>query len=151
MYNAYLYAIANDGVDTAQGYPFGGYVSENCHSVPLPLLSDDGDYCCFDWCEVERFIIIASPLPPPSPSLPSLSPLPHCLPPPSFQQSGCAFDRSCIGAQISGSVSVKFGDESSLQAAVATAGPVAVAVDGSNKAFRVRELKVCVLSTLKVL
>ena len=38
---------------------------------------------------------------------------------------------------MSGSVSVKSGSESDLQAAVAYVGPVAVAVDASSRAFRV--------------
>ena len=38
---------------------------------------------------------------------------------------------------MSGSVGVPAGDEKELQAAVASVGPVAVAVDGRNKAFRV--------------
>ena len=38
---------------------------------------------------------------------------------------------------MSGSVAVPTGDETELQAAVASVGPVAVAVDGRNKAFRV--------------
>ncbi|CAI8032362.1 Cathepsin L [Geodia barretti] len=37
---------------------------------------------------------------------------------------------------MSGSVAVPTGDEKELQAAVASVGPVAVAVDGRNKAFR---------------
>lgn len=36
---------------------------------------------------------------------------------------------------------MKEGDEFSLMAAVANAGPVAVAVDSSSKAFRVRKFK----------
>ena len=39
---------------------------------------------------------------------------------------------------MSGSVAIPCGDEEKLQAAVASVGPVAVAVDGRNKAFRVR-------------
>ena len=38
---------------------------------------------------------------------------------------------------MTGSVSIQQGSERDLQAAVATAGPVAVAVDARNKAFRV--------------
>ena len=38
---------------------------------------------------------------------------------------------------MSGFVAVKSGDEAGLQAAVASVGPVAVAVDGRNRAFRV--------------
>lgn len=44
-----------------------------------------------------------------------------------------------MGAEISGSVQVQEGDEYSLMAAVSYAGPVAVGVDASSKAFRVRE------------
>ena len=38
---------------------------------------------------------------------------------------------------MSGIVSIKTGDETDLQAAVASVGPVSVAVDGRNTAFRV--------------
>ena len=38
---------------------------------------------------------------------------------------------------MSGSVFIKQGSESDLLAAVASVGPVSVAVDGRNKAFRV--------------
>lgn len=40
---------------------------------------------------------------------------------------------------MSSSVSIQSGSESSLQMAVAYVGPVAVAVDADNKAFRVRK------------
>ena len=60
-------------------------------------------------------------------------------PPPSSQQSSCNYQRSSNGAQMSGTVSVKSGSESNLQAAVANVGPVAVAVDGANNAFRVSQ------------
>lgn len=53
------------------------------------------------------------------------------------QQGSCSYDKSNRGAFISGSVSISSGNEGQLQAAVASTGPVAVAVDGSNKAFRV--------------
>lgn len=54
-----------------------------------------------------------------------------------MQQSSCTFNKNNIGACISGSVKIASGSESDLLAAVATAGPVAVAVDASSKAFRV--------------
>ena len=38
---------------------------------------------------------------------------------------------------MSGTVSIKSGSESSLQAAVANVGPVSVAVDAASTAFRV--------------
>ena len=53
------------------------------------------------------------------------------------QQGTCGFDKKQVGAMMSGSVSIQEGSERDLQAAVATAGPVAVAVDARNKAFRV--------------
>ncbi len=42
---------------------------------------------------------------------------------------------------MSGIVRIKSGDESSLMAAVTSVGPVAVAVDASSNAFRVRLLR----------
>ena len=53
------------------------------------------------------------------------------------QQSSCVFNKDKTLAQISGSVRIPSGSESDLLEAVATAGPVAVAVDASSKAFRV--------------
>lgn len=38
---------------------------------------------------------------------------------------------------MSGSVSIKSGSEDDLQTAVANVGPVSVAIDGANNAFRV--------------
>jgi len=55
----------------------------------------------------------------------------------SLKQSSCAFNKEDRGAEMSGSVSIKSGSESDLQAAVAYVGPVAVAVDASSRAFRV--------------
>lgn len=43
---------------------------------------------------------------------------------------------------MSGQVMVKSGDESSLLAAVASTGPVVVAVDASSNAFRVRGVNI---------
>ena len=43
-----------------------------------------------------------------------------------------------MGAQMSSFINIQTGVESDLQQAVAYAGPVSVAVDASNKAFRVR-------------
>ncbi len=54
-----------------------------------------------------------------------------------LQQGQCKYDSAFSGAKISGSVTISSGNEANLQAAVASTGPVAVAVDGSNKAFRV--------------
>ena len=57
-----------------------------------------------------------------------------------IQQSSCGFNKKNVGARMSGVVAMKPGDEGGLQAAVASVGPVAVAVDGRNKAFRVGHL-----------
>lgn len=50
----------------------------------------------------------------------------------------CNFSYDGVGATMSGIVMIRSGSESDLQAAVAFAGPVAVAVDASSTAFRVR-------------
>ena len=42
-----------------------------------------------------------------------------------------------------GIVQIKSGNEKELQAAVATGGPVAVAIDGSSNAFRVNAAILC--------
>ena len=49
----------------------------------------------------------------------------------------CNFSRSGVGASMTGIVIIPSGSESSLQAAVASAGPVAAAVDASTNGFRV--------------
>ena len=62
--------------------------------------------------------------------------IPRFLP----QQSSCNYKSKYNGVEISGSIQIKSGDEYSLMAAVASAGPVAVGVDASSKSFRVRKL-----------
>lgn len=54
-----------------------------------------------------------------------------------MQQSSCQFNSKYIGATASGVVAISSGSESELMAAVATMGPVAVAVDAYTYAFRV--------------
>ena len=44
----------------------------------------------------------------------------------------CRFDPSTIGATISGYTNVKSGDEKALQEAVATVGPISVAIDARS-------------------
>ena len=65
------------------------------------------------------------------------------------QQGSCSYDKAYCGTTISGSVSISSGNEGQLLAAVASTGPVAVAVDGSNKAFRVRN-SYCTCNTITV-
>ena len=76
----------------------------------------------------------ASPLPP-------LPPVDEILPTCcilSMQQQSCSYSSSGVGAQMSGSIGISCGSEDDLQSAVANVGPVSVAVDASNNAFRVR-------------
>ena len=56
-----------------------------------------------------------------------------------MQQQSCSYISSGIGAQMSGSIEISSGSEDDLQSAVANVGPVSVAVDASNNAFRVSE------------
>ena len=55
-----------------------------------------------------------------------------------LQQSSCSFSTKNVGATMSNFINIPSGDETSLQKAVAYVGPVSVAVDAANKAFRVR-------------
>ena len=55
----------------------------------------------------------------------------------SLQQSSCSYSKSNRGAQMSSFINIQSGVESNLQTAVAYVGPVSVAVDADNKAFRV--------------
>ena len=57
--------------------------------------------------------------------------------PTAVQQGQCRFNKSYNGASEAGIVSITSGNESDLRAAVATAGPISVAIDGSSNAFRV--------------
>ena len=54
------------------------------------------------------------------------------------QQGPCHFNKNTIGAVQTGIVKIPSGSEASLLAAVATAGPVSISVDGSSNAFRVK-------------
>ena len=53
---------------------------------------------------------------------------------------GCNYDSDSVGADISGIIAITQGNEYHLQSAVATAGPISVAVDASPNSFRVRQL-----------
>ncbi|XP_053397746.1 procathepsin L-like [Mercenaria mercenaria] len=52
------------------------------------------------------------------------------------KESVCKFDTSKIKATVSGYVDVTKGDESALQSAVATIGPISVAIDASHPSFQ---------------
>lgn len=56
------------------------------------------------------------------------------------QQMSCNYDSGSVGADISGIIAITRGNEYHLQSAVATAGPVSVAVDATPNSFRVRQL-----------
>ena len=71
----------------------------------------------------------------------SLAPI-HIRVPPIYththtQQSSCNYNRNTRGTSMSGSVAIKSESEEDLQTAVANVGPVSVAIDGANNAFRV--------------
>lgn len=48
----------------------------------------------------------------------------------------CRFKRSFVGAKCSGYVDIPEGNETALQAAVATVGPISVAIDASSEKFQ---------------
>ena len=52
---------------------------------------------------------------------------------------GCKFDKESVGADITGVITITSGSEYYLQYALASAGPISVAVDGSTNSFRVSE------------
>ncbi|XP_064383113.1 procathepsin L-like [Halichondria panicea] len=52
------------------------------------------------------------------------------------KQSYCNYQKTYRGTSMSGSVSIKSGSEEDLLTAVANVGPVSVAIDGANSAFR---------------
>ena len=53
------------------------------------------------------------------------------------QQKSCNFTTENVGATMSGIVMIRSGYEYDLQAAVASVGPVAAAVDATTTGFRV--------------
>ncbi|XP_071374563.1 cathepsin L.1 [Centroberyx affinis] len=55
------------------------------------------------------------------------------------QDGQCRFNPNTIGATCTGYVDVTSGDESALQEAVATVGPVSVAIDASHSSFQLYE------------
>ncbi|XP_003383726.1 PREDICTED: cathepsin L1-like [Amphimedon queenslandica] len=55
------------------------------------------------------------------------------------RQGQCKFDRKAIGGRQVGIIHIPTGSEAELQSALATAGPVSVAIDGSSNAFRFYE------------
>ena len=52
------------------------------------------------------------------------------------QDEKCKYKASASGATDSGYVDVPHGDESKLQEAVATIGPVSIAIDASHTSFQ---------------
>ena len=54
-----------------------------------------------------------------------------------IQYGPCHFDRASVGAKFSKFVSVEEGNESALQVAVATIGPISVVVEASQSSFQV--------------
>jgi len=52
------------------------------------------------------------------------------------QDGTCSFDKSKVAATLTGFVDVTSGDEEALKQAVATVGPIAVAIDASHLSFQ---------------
>ena len=63
----------------------------------------------------------------------------------SLQQYSCSYTQSDGVAQMSGSVQITRTSETELMTAVAFVGPVSVAVDANNNAFRVRRQEPLIL------
>jgi hypothetical protein len=53
-----------------------------------------------------------------------------------FQDGQCRYDPSHIGATAVGITDIEYGDEEQLKQAVATVGPISVAIDASLSSFR---------------
>jgi len=62
----------------------------------------------------------------------------RCISVISLQNGRCHFKSADVGATDTGFVDITQGDESALQSAVATVGPIAVAIDASHMSFQVR-------------
>ncbi|KAF8796169.1 Cathepsin L like protein [Argiope bruennichi] len=52
------------------------------------------------------------------------------------QDGTCHFKRSAVGATVTGYVDIPTGDEEALKKAVATVGPISVAIDASHDSFQ---------------
>ncbi|XP_028968920.1 cathepsin L [Galendromus occidentalis] len=52
------------------------------------------------------------------------------------EDGDCAFKSNAVGARVTGFVDIDSGSEKALQKAVATVGPVSVAIDASNDSFQ---------------
>ena len=52
------------------------------------------------------------------------------------QDEKCKFNASSVGADDTGYVDVKHGDEDALKVAVATVGPISVAIDAGHASFQ---------------
>jgi len=59
------------------------------------------------------------------------------------QDETCEYNPSDIGATDTGFVDVPHGDESKLQEAVATVGPVSIAIDASHMSFQMYKSGQC--------
>ena len=55
------------------------------------------------------------------------------------QDGKCRFKPNSIGATCTGYMDVTSGDENALQEAVATVGPVSVAIDAAHSTFQLYE------------
>ena len=53
-----------------------------------------------------------------------------------FQDGKCRFKKGCIGATETGCMDIKSGSEADLQKAVATVGPISVAIDAGHNSFQ---------------
>ena len=51
------------------------------------------------------------------------------------KEQDCLFKKHGVGATVTGFIQVKAGDEDSLKEAVATVGPVSVAIDAGHHSF----------------
>ena len=54
------------------------------------------------------------------------------------QDGNCRFKRADVGANDTGYVDIRSGSESDLKIAVATVGPISVAIDAMGRRFQVR-------------
>ncbi|XP_067224649.1 cathepsin L.1 isoform X1 [Chanodichthys erythropterus] len=107
MDQAFQYIEANKGLDTEDSYPYEAVVSlKVCEKKNLTLK-----------LQLRLFNNFCSSIF-------------------STQDGQCRFNPSTVGATCTGYVDVASGDESALQEAVATIGPVSVAIDAGHSSFQ---------------
>lgn len=110
---AFEYVIGNGGLDTEDSYPYEAQVSEI--GIERQTMNSFKSAKTFGF---QQFFLVNSH-----------SEL-------SLQDGYCRFNPATVGATCTGYVDITSEDENALQEAVATIGPISVAIDASHLSFQ---------------